>query len=281
MAGESKGQITPAQEDEVNRIMTTFILNPFEILNLNFNATKRHVSNNYHRIAALVHPDKCSHTSARTAFERAKNAHDTLMDNSTARNYVSIIGQVKEQIQKEKRSEIMSHRRSELYNSLTNNRETEELDEQTLEQRLQEKIDELVQQYEFTEPFTELWKSRVRKVLVRAQWAAQRMEEFEESKQDRKLLKHSRKLARMELEQQKQELWEQEQDDRINTWQEYKKQNLDLKNRKRLIQIEAGGESSTIPSDIERVPTRYQYPDGIGNMGFDGNEDFTKRPEFQ
>lgn len=52
-----------------NRILFAFKLNPYEKLNLKFTATLEEIRRQYRKISLMVHPDKCKHKDASTAFE--------------------------------------------------------------------------------------------------------------------------------------------------------------------------------------------------------------------
>ena len=51
------------------RIIWAFKLNPFERLNLRFDATPEDVKRQYRKLSLMVHPDKCKHEQASTAFD--------------------------------------------------------------------------------------------------------------------------------------------------------------------------------------------------------------------
>jgi hypothetical protein len=50
-------------------ILWAFKLNPFEKLNLRFDATVEEIRKQYRKVSLLVHPDKCSHPQAAAAFD--------------------------------------------------------------------------------------------------------------------------------------------------------------------------------------------------------------------
>ncbi len=54
------------------RILWAFKLNPFEKLNLRFDCTLDDVKKAFRKISLMVHPDKCKHEHASTAFESAR-----------------------------------------------------------------------------------------------------------------------------------------------------------------------------------------------------------------
>jgi len=51
------------------RILWAFKLNPYERLNLPFDASLEDVRRQYRKISLMVHPDKCGHPQASTAFD--------------------------------------------------------------------------------------------------------------------------------------------------------------------------------------------------------------------
>lgn len=60
------------RDNEVTRIIWAFKINPYEQLNLRFDASPDDVRRQYRKLSLLVHPDKCSHPQARQAFESAR-----------------------------------------------------------------------------------------------------------------------------------------------------------------------------------------------------------------
>jgi hypothetical protein len=59
----------PTRAAACRRILWAFKLNPFEKLNLRFDCNLDDVKKAYRKISLMVHPDKCKHPHASTAFE--------------------------------------------------------------------------------------------------------------------------------------------------------------------------------------------------------------------
>ncbi|GAB5356252.1 hypothetical protein AAMO2058_000274700 [Amorphochlora amoebiformis] len=226
MMGDSNTQSSPQQTDMVNRVMTTFTLNPYEILNIRFDATKRNVSVTYHRISALIHPDKCPHPAAREAFQRVKNAHDTLMNNDTAKRYVFMINGIKNLLIEEKEKNLMSTKRNSPTERIKGNRKKtmEEIAEETKEE---------VERWQKTDDYHHKWKVEVRKVLVRAEWRLKRTVEYNQGKKERDAnIRDKRKHVRVEK---KSELddWDNFRDNRVGNWRKFLLEKVERKRRKR------------------------------------------------
>ena len=83
------------RENEVYRILGAFKLNPFEQLNLKFDASVDDVKKAYRKASLLVHPDKCKHPKAQDAFEMLGQAQQALNNEDKMRElrYVLTLAQ--------------------------------------------------------------------------------------------------------------------------------------------------------------------------------------------
>ena len=83
------------RENEVYRILGAFKLNPFEQLNLKFDASVDDVKKAYRKSSLLVHPDKCKHPKAQDAFEMLGQAQQALNNEDKMRElrYVLTLAQ--------------------------------------------------------------------------------------------------------------------------------------------------------------------------------------------
>jgi len=104
LAGE--GERNADQTNGINRILTTFALNPYEILDLKFDASDRQMASTYRKRSALIHPDKCSHPNARDAYQRLQEAYETLKSNKTSLRYKYMINGIKKELLMEKEREL-------------------------------------------------------------------------------------------------------------------------------------------------------------------------------
>ena len=68
------------RDNEVNRILGAFKLNPFEQLGLRFDASVEDARRQYRKVSLLVHPDKCHHPLAKDAFEVLGAANKALLE---------------------------------------------------------------------------------------------------------------------------------------------------------------------------------------------------------
>jgi DnaJ family protein C protein 8 len=70
------------------RILWAFKLNPFEKLNLRFDATPEEVRKQYRKLSLMVHPDKCKHPQAAVAFDCEWDAAQPTTDAEVLRQYL-------------------------------------------------------------------------------------------------------------------------------------------------------------------------------------------------
>lgn len=69
---------TPCLPLAGRRILWAFKLNPFEKLNLRFDAPIEEVRKQYRKVSLMVHPDKCKHPQASAAFDRESREGQSL-----------------------------------------------------------------------------------------------------------------------------------------------------------------------------------------------------------
>eukprot|EP00936_MAST-01D_sp_MAST-1D-sp1_P000303 g303.t1 len=69
-------------EQQIARLLrpghTWFNLNPFEVLQLDREASQEEMKQRYRKLSTLVHPDKCTDSRASDAFDEVKKAYDQL-----------------------------------------------------------------------------------------------------------------------------------------------------------------------------------------------------------
>lgn len=192
------------RENEVNRILGAFKLNPFEALNLRFSATPEEIRRQYRKVSLAVHPDKCSHPRAKDAFELIGVAQKELLDDEKRDNVVRTLTVAKDQV-------LAEWRKSSKYDAATR-----------LAATLNEQGKEGVQAaYETTDEFHEKWKLKSRDVLAKTEWRKRKFskriaDEEERAKVDHKLQKEEAKVAV-----EREEAWEKSREERVGSWRDF------------------------------------------------------------
>eukprot|EP00469_Lotharella_globosa_P003685 CAMPEP_0167795300 /NCGR_PEP_ID=MMETSP0111_2-20121227/14358_1 /TAXON_ID=91324 /ORGANISM="Lotharella globosa, Strain CCCM811" /LENGTH=389 /DNA_ID=CAMNT_0007688951 /DNA_START=183 /DNA_END=1352 /DNA_ORIENTATION=+ len=223
---QGEGKQAQQQAAEIDRIMTTFNLNPYEILGVRFDASKRNISLTYRRIAAVIHPEKCKHVHARAAFEKVKDAYEALQDKDTVDKYQEVLKKIKD--------EILAHKLRDLKNELgvkgTQGSLVGQLLEKTEgnaeEQDLDGKarVNAALKEYEASNEFYEDWKRVARQSLIRFEWRMKRTEDRREYVRDRKNLVREKKIAEREARELAEKNWLEGRDRRLKEWREYLKE---------------------------------------------------------
>ncbi|OSD06567.1 DnaJ-domain-containing protein [Trametes coccinea BRFM310] len=83
------------REIEVERILKAFKLNPYEILDINLEATTEEIKKKYRHLSLFIHPDKTSHPRAPDAFDLLKKAESELSDKTKREELDAVINQAK------------------------------------------------------------------------------------------------------------------------------------------------------------------------------------------
>ncbi|KAF9506891.1 hypothetical protein BS47DRAFT_1333612 [Hydnum rufescens UP504] len=65
---------------EVDRILKAFKLNPYDVLDLDFDASDADIKKKYRQLSLFIHPDKTPHPRAPDAFDLLKKAESELSD---------------------------------------------------------------------------------------------------------------------------------------------------------------------------------------------------------
>lgn len=93
------------RDSEVVRIATAFKLNPYEHLNLRFDATPEEVKKQYRKLSLVVHPDKCKHPNAKDAFDLLRAAQEWLLDEARRAELHTVLDLAKEEVLKARAKE--------------------------------------------------------------------------------------------------------------------------------------------------------------------------------
>lgn len=194
------------RDNEVQRILFAFKLNPYEKLNLRFTATPEEIRRQYRKVSLMVHPDKCKHKDAPTAFEILGQAQKDLLDDEKREAIWKVLEMAREEVRQQRAKE-------------TKNDTTIEL-----AALLHEKGKEGVQeQYEQTDDFHEKWKMKARDLLAKSEWRRRKLgkrlkDETERAKEE---VAEQRERAKKQKEHEKQ--WESTRDTRVGTWRDFMK----------------------------------------------------------
>lgn len=194
------------RDNEVNRILWAFKLNPFEKLNLRFDATPEDVKKQYRKLSLMVHPDKCKHPQASTAFDILGDAQKELMDDEKRERLLQVLEVARDEVRKERQKET-KHDNLVRVASLLHESGREGIEAE----------------WEKSDEFHERWLKKARDVLARTEWRKRKL--GKRLKEETLRLEEKEKDARDRVKAKKEheKAWEGSRDQRVTTWHDYLK----------------------------------------------------------
>ncbi|KXZ44045.1 hypothetical protein GPECTOR_75g769 [Gonium pectorale] len=194
------------RDNEVNRILWAFKLNPFEKLNLRFDATPEDVKRQYRKVSLMVHPDKCKHPQASTAFDILGEAQKELLDDEKREMLLKILECAKEEVRKDRKKET-KHDNLVRVASLLH----------------EEGRDGIEAEWEKSDEFHEKWKMKARDVLARSEWRKRKLNKRLKEETLRLEEKDKEVKERVKAKKEHEKQWETSRDQRVSTWHDYLK----------------------------------------------------------
>jgi DnaJ family protein C protein 8 len=146
------------RENEVNRILGAFKLNPFEMLGLRFDAAPEDIPRQYRKVSLSVHPDKCTHPKAKDAFEIIGHAQKELKNEEKRNQLDFLLNVAKERVISDWKKAAKHDAASRLAAELSG-----------------EGVTSVLEKWMATDEFHEAWKLKAREVLAQSEWRKRKM----------------------------------------------------------------------------------------------------------
>lgn len=192
------------RDNEVNRILWSFKLNPFERMNLRFTATAEEIRKQYRKLSLLVHPDKCKHPQASAAFEILGQAQKDLMDEERRAELQVPLDMAREQVRTERKKET-KHDTAVRLASLLHEKGREGIEEE----------------YEQSDEFHERWRVKARELLTNTEWRRRKLVKRIKSEEERVKEEIADDRDRAKKLKQHEQQWETSRDTRVGTWRDF------------------------------------------------------------
>ena len=204
------------RDNEVDRILNAFKLNPFEQMGLKFDANLEAVRRQFRKLSLMVHPDKCTHPRAREAFEILGEAQKFLLEDEKREQLNFALGVARDEIRAERRKTTKHDAAVRVAIALH-----------------EEGRAGVEAEYEKSEEFHEKWRLKSRDVLARTEWRRRNLAKRIRDEEDRieKEEKSQREQAKRVREHK--DSWEKTRDTRVGTWRDYLKQQKGGKKKKK------------------------------------------------
>jgi DnaJ family protein C protein 8 len=92
-------------DSQVERLTSRIFSSAYDVLMIGPEADEKAIKNQYRKLSALVHPDKCKHAKANDAFLIVKKAHDDLMDPNYHDKYKDILPIARKTVYEKRKAE--------------------------------------------------------------------------------------------------------------------------------------------------------------------------------
>jgi DnaJ family protein C protein 8 len=192
------------RDNEVNRVLWAFKLNPYEKLNLRFDATLDEAKRQYRKLSLLVHPDKCSHPQAAAAFDVLAAALKELQDEERHESLTAVLTRARDDVRAERRKETKHDSAVALA--------------ATLHARGREGVEE---EYERTDAFHERWRLRARELLAKMEWRKRKLTQRLKDETERAQEEHKEAVATAKKAREDHKKWESGREARVSTWRDF------------------------------------------------------------
>ncbi|KZP00599.1 DnaJ-domain-containing protein [Calocera viscosa TUFC12733] len=90
-----------SKELEVERILKAFKLNPYDVLDIDYNASPSEIKKRYRQLSLFIHPDKTPHPKAPDAFDLLKKAESDLSAPEKREELDAVISAARQQVLKQ------------------------------------------------------------------------------------------------------------------------------------------------------------------------------------
>ncbi|KAK9810532.1 hypothetical protein WJX72_012264 [[Myrmecia] bisecta] len=192
------------RDNEVNRILGAFKLNPFEQLGLHFDASEADIKKQYRKVSLLVHPDKCKHPRAEDAFQVLGNAQKELMEPEKMTELRYLLNVALEEVRKA-RKKATKHDAALRLASVLHEGGKEGVEAE----------------YEKTDEFHEAWKLKARDIIARSKFRQIKMTKRLKEEEERIEEDEAETRKRLKASREHHQKWEQTRDTRVGTWRDF------------------------------------------------------------
>ncbi|WVN85566.1 uncharacterized protein L203_100714 [Cryptococcus depauperatus CBS 7841] len=196
------------KELEVERIMKSFKLNPYDVLDLPLSASESDVKKQYRRKSLLIHPDKFKHERGPESFDLLKKAHDQLITEDKRRDI----------------DMIMKHARTQVLKTILGSGFTTNVSDD--DPRLAN----------LSPPFDQQIRAKGREILVEDELARRRKQKLAYVNEGAEKAKVEADVAARRKKQEEHAKWEERRDERIQGWREFTHK-TDKKKKKKSLNV--------------------------------------------
>lgn len=190
------------RENQVNRVLGAFKLNPYEMLGLRFDAPVEDVSRAYRKVSLAVHPDKCPHPRAKDAFEIIGHAQKELLDPEKKSRLDLLLNTAKESVIQEWKKATKKDAATQLAVALNG-------------------MDSVMDTWMASDEFHEAWKTKGRDILAKTEWRKRKLAKRVEEETERAKEESKKRKEEIKSEREMEKNWEQQREGRVDNWRSF------------------------------------------------------------
>ncbi|KAK9798524.1 hypothetical protein WJX73_007542 [Symbiochloris irregularis] len=192
------------RDNEVNRILGAFKLNPFEQLGLHFDSTLPDVKRQYRKASLMVHPDKCKHPRAQDAFEILGHAVSELEDEGKLKELIYVMSLARDELRKDRKKSTKNDAVVRLASAVhKEGRQGVEAD------------------WEATDEYHQAWKMKARDILAKAEWRRRKLNKRMKDEQLRLEEDEAGMKKRLKETREDHKKWEETREGRVGNWRTF------------------------------------------------------------
>eukprot|EP00958_Prasinococcus_capsulatus_P003030 scaffold269_cov404-Prasinococcus_capsulatus_cf.AAC.34 len=190
-----------ARDAEVVRILSCFKPNPYEFLNVNFDAEEKEINRAFRKVSLLVHPDKNKHERAKEAFEALQLAHKQLKDEGFMKGLRMSLEEAQKNQIKEWKQKWKKDRKNE-------GKEKDERDED-------------LEAYKASKLFHIDWRRHARELITHIKWTQRKLGIRQEEEEERLKEADKEVMDKMKRIREHEKEWEETREVRMDSWRDF------------------------------------------------------------
>lgn len=174
------------RDTEIDRILNTFPLDAYSVLDLQPGVSPGDIKNTYRKKSLLIHPDKTKNARAPDAFDRLKKAERALADDAARAALDAAFTDARRILMRERRWTIH---------------------------------DERLKSAEFLAD----WRDKTREVLVQTELRKRRLQKAQMEEEGRRKQQQEQELEERRKRREQERAWEDSRDTRVRQWRDFRK----------------------------------------------------------
>lgn len=206
---------------EIDRILSTFKLDPFSILELPYKAVDpKELKMAYRKRSLMVHPDKVDHPKAQDAFDLLKKAESELSDDARVRFILGIVEEAKVEVLRKQGIKVkMIPSKVETIVP----KEGEKSDAEPVVTMVPARIDESEYPYITSAEGRQGVKDQVKEILIEMELRKRRLRKKEMEAEGEIARKTEEAIQERKRKVEEKQAWEANRETRVNSWRDFQK----------------------------------------------------------